>query len=286
MQQSNINIIPEYRNGFFIFVSALDFIESNLLEDFSQEEIARACYCSLSSLQKTWKYVTHMSVKEYISKRRMTLASRELLETDSTVLDIAMKYRYNSHEVFTRAFKKVWGVSPSAFKREWKGSCELYPRLNPEYLEGAYKMNVKKFDIREFYDYLKSQAGTYVLCFDIQHLMVTNNELGSEAGDKVILEAFRRINEAAGEDILCLRMGGDEFVMITESTDASEVTAIAEKVLSQNGNKVPYSGGMVEVSLRCGVIVIGKSLKYSVLCDDLNKVLERARVSGKIEFIS
>lgn len=285
MQQYN-DIIPEYRNGFFIFVSALDFIEAHLMDDFSQEEIARACYCSLSSLQKTWRYVTHMSVKEYISKRRMTLASRELLETDMTVLDIAMKYRYNSHEVFTRAFKKVWGVSPSAFKREWKGSCELYPRLNPEYLEGAYTMNVKKFDIREFYDYLKSQAGTYVLCFDIQHLMVTNNELGSEAGDKVILEAFRRINEAAEDNMLCLRMGGDEFVIITESTDQNKVVEIAEKVLSQNGNEVPYSGGSVGVSLRSGVIVIGKSPKYSVLCDDFDNVLERARKSGKIEFIS
>lgn len=282
----NHEIVPEFRNGFAVFVAALDFIELHLTEDFSQDDIAAACYCSLSTLQKTWKYVTHMSIKEYISKRRLTLASRELLDSDLTVLDIAMKYGYNSHEVFTRAFKKIWGVSPSSFKREWKGSPVLYPRLNPEYLEGARIMNVKKFDIREFYDYLRSQVGTYVLCFDIQRLMSINENLGREAGDKVIIEAFRRINEAAEENMMCLRMGGDEFVMITETADADKVTAIAEKILEQNGNEVPYSGGMVETSLRCGVIRINEHLKYSVMCEDFDKALDRARASGKIEFLS
>ena len=145
-------------------------------------------------------------------------------------------------------------------------------------------MNVKKFDVSEVYDYLRSQAGSYVLCFDIQNLLPINENLGTEAGDKVILEAFRRINEAAEENMLCLRIGGDEFVMITESTDRARVSSIAEKVLAQNGSKTAYSGGEVAVSLRCGAIVIGRSLKYSVLLDDFTEVIERARTSGKIEF--
>lgn len=145
-------------------------------------------------------------------------------------------------------------------------------------------MNVKKFDVSEFYDYLKSQTGTYVLCFDIVNLMPVNDELGHEAGDKVILEAFRRINEAAEDNMLCLRIGGDEFVMITESTDRDKVTVIAEKILTQNGEKTAYSGGEVAVSLTCGVIRIGRPLNYSVLCEDFTEVIVRAKKSGKIEF--
>lgn len=275
----------KYEHSFAVFVTALEYIEARLCEDITQEEIAAACYVSLSSLQKLWKYCTHYSLKEYISKRRLTLAGRDLLSDEGSVLDIAMKYGYNSHEVFTRAFTKVWGVSPSRFKKEWRGSCELVPPLNPEYIERNDFMRVKKYDISEFYDYLKSQAGTYVLCFDIQKLMTVNDELGRDAGDKSILEAFRRINDAAEENMICLRLGGDEFAMITESSDTDKVSAIAEKVLSQNGGAVPYSGGEVSVSMRCGAVKIGEHLKYSVLCKDFNEVIDRARKSGKVEFI-
>lgn len=274
-----------FEHGFTTFVTALDYIESHLCEDISQEDIAAACYVSLSSLQKVWKYCTHFSLKDYITKRRLTLAGRLLLSEDISVLDAAMKFGYNSHEVFTRAFTKVWGISPSKFKKQWKGDCGLYPPLNPEYVERNDRMRVQKYDIREFYDYLRSQAGTYVLCFDIQNLMVINDDLGREAGDKAILEAFRRINENAEENMICLRLGGDEFAMITESNDTAAVISIAEKVLAQNGGKVPYSGGEVSVSLRCGAIMIGEHLKYSVLCSDFNTVMEKARFSGKIEFM-
>ena len=274
-----------YENSFILFVTALDYIEAHLTEDFSQNDIASNCYCSLSSLQKTWKYCTHLSIKEYITKRRITLAGKDMLQNDISVLDAAMKYGYNSHEVFTRAFSNVWGISPSRFKKEWKGNAILYPRLNPEYLEGDVIMNNKKFDVSEFYDYLRSQSGTYVLCFDVQNLMVINNELGNKAGDMVLIEAFRRINEAADENMLCLRMGGDEFVMITESFDKEYVMSIAEKVIIHNGEKTSYSGGEVAVSMRCGAIIIDKKLKYSKLCNDFNEVMEKARNSGKVEFI-
>lgn len=80
------------RNGnFTIFTTALEYIEENLGEEFSQEDIARECCCSLSTLQKLWRYCTHMSIKEYITKRRMTCAGRDLLNTDINVLDIAVK---------------------------------------------------------------------------------------------------------------------------------------------------------------------------------------------------
>ena len=56
----------------------------------------RIC-CSLSSLQKTWKFCTHLTLKEYIAKRRITLAGRDILRGETSVLDIALKYGYNSH---------------------------------------------------------------------------------------------------------------------------------------------------------------------------------------------
>ena len=276
---------PVFRNNFTVFSSALEYIEEHLCEDIRQEDIAEACMYSLSSLQKIWKYCTGMSVKEYITKRRLTAAGRELTESSDSVLDIAVRYGYNSHEVFTRAFIKVWGMTPSRFRKEWKGGCELYPRLSRSYFEGDVIMNVKKFDVSGFYDHLNSNTGTYVLCFDIIDLLPVNDNYGFAAGDKVILEAFRRINEAAEEDMICLRIGGDEFAMITASSDKEKVTAIAEKVLSANGKNISVGTEKLPVSLRCGVIKIGKTPKYSELCDDFDTVINKARKSSAVEFI-
>lgn len=276
---------PMFRNNFTVFSSALEYIEEHLCDDIRQEDIAAECMYSLSSLQKIWKYCTGMSLKEYITKRRLTAAGRELTETSAPVLDIAVKYGYNSHEVFTRAFIKVWGITPSRFRKEWKGNCGLYPRLSRSYFEGDVIMNVKKFDVSDFYDHLKNNAGSYVLCFDIVDLMPVNDNYGSAAGDKVILEAFRRINEAAEEDMLCLRIGGDEFAMVTASCDREKVSAIAEKVLSCNGNAIKWEEKNIPVSLRCGVIRIGKTPKYSELCGDFDTVINKARNSSSLEFI-
>ncbi len=273
-------------NSFEVFVRALDTIEQNLQSEITQEQIAYACCCSLSSLQKTWRCVTHMSIKEYISKRRLTLAGRDMLENGLSVLDTAMKYGYNSNEVFTRAFTKVWGMTPSAFKKSWKGSCLLYPPLNPEYTQGdEIAMNVRKYDIREFYDYLKTQSDTYVLCFDIVDLMPINQNIGRDMGDKCILETLRRITEAAGEERISLRIGGDEFVMLTESKDLDTAAALADEVLKHNGEKVSCGSKETALSLRCGVIKISSTPRYSTLYTNFTNVIERVRSTGKVEFL-
>lgn len=272
------------KSGFAIFASALEFIEDNLCEDFTQEDIARECFCSLSTLQKLWRYATDSSLKEYITKRILTRAGRDLLSSDMTILEVAMKYGYNSHEVFTRAFTKTWGVPPTLFKKEWNGSCGLYPKLNPDYLEGADLMGNKKFDVTELFDYLSERTGTYVICFDIAGLMAVNENIGREAGDKMILESLKRINDTAEEDMLVFRIGGDEFVMVTGLDNAEEVVRIGQKVLSRNGEPVAYSKGEVALSLRAGAIAIKKPLKYTGLFNDFDLAINKARNTGEIEF--
>lgn len=273
------------RNGnFTIFTTALEYIEENLGEEFSQEDIARECCCSLSTLQKLWRYCTHMSIKEYITKRRMTCAGRDLLNTDINVLDIAVKYGYNSHEVFTRAFSKVWGMSPTAFKNNWKGYCGLCPKINPSFIEGDEYINMKKFDISELFDYVNDRVETYVMCFDITGLHAVNTDISREAGDKMILETLKRIAEVCTDDMIALRIGGDEFVILSGLDSKEKVEALGKKVLSKNGEIVKYSKGEVPLSLRAGAFKIKKPLKYSGVCHDFEIVMDKARSSGEIEF--
>lgn len=69
--------------------------------------VADCCNVSLSSLQKLFRLALHKSVKEYINKRRISLAAGDILKTDMSFIEIAYKYQFNSLEVFCRAFRKV-----------------------------------------------------------------------------------------------------------------------------------------------------------------------------------
>ncbi len=257
-------------NKFEILSVVLEFIEENLTQELTPELCAKQCGYSLSNLQKMFRCVFHIGISDYISRRRITVAARELLETDATVLDIAMKYNYNSHEVFTRAFERIWGVSPSKF-RKGRRFTEIFPKLDEATCitdgEGAVIMySKKKFDVSHLYDAIRAHSGKYVVCFDMVQLMYVNETYGSAAGDIAIAECLRRIDAESDETMLPIRIGGDEFVLITDFDKKEDAQAIAEKILAHNGETVKSGEHEFPVSMRGGFVVIPSgNLRYSEL---------------------
>lgn len=108
--------------------NAMDYIESNLADDISYDKIAQLACCSTYHFQRMFPFITGVTLSEYIRRRRLTLAAFELQTTDVKVIDIAMKYGYESPEAFTRAFKNLHGVMPIA-AREIGVSLKAYPRM-------------------------------------------------------------------------------------------------------------------------------------------------------------
>lgn len=100
-------------NSVEVLMDVLEYIEKNIAGELSVEKIAKECGISVSGLQKRFKYVFHMTVKEYILRRRFTCAARDLVTTDESILNIALKYGYSNHESFTRGFQQVWMTSPN-----------------------------------------------------------------------------------------------------------------------------------------------------------------------------
>lgn len=92
-------------------------------------------------------------------------------------------------------------MTPAQFRREWTFSG-IFPPIDLREYTGGNTMSGKRFDISELYDYLKSKANTYVISFDIVNLLPINENIGRDAGDKVILEALHRIDNAADDDML------------------------------------------------------------------------------------
>lgn len=147
--------------NFYLLTDAINYIEENICNEITLEDVANACYSSLSGLKKLFAYAFHMGLREYITKRRMTHAAHDLLNTDLSITEIALKYQYNSPEVFTRAFFKVWGSTPSAFKKQWRFTGIL-PKIIFDFdgckKDGGIKMSRRKMDLSELYDLLKSRS--------------------------------------------------------------------------------------------------------------------------------
>ncbi len=251
-----------------MLTEALDYIEKNLTENIKTDDIAANLYCSKSSIEKLFKYVTRISIRDYIIRRRMSLAAREIAtcSKEISLLDLAVKYGYSSNEAFTRAFKSVWMVTPSEYKSNPK-RYELFPafRFEPELMEDFDMACKKKVDISELYDLIRARKDCYFVGIDIKSL-IPINDISIEAGDIAIMTAMTRLEEAAGPEDVVFRIGGDEFVALTASEEKSYAENIVEKVLSQNGNPIVWNGREIPLHVYGTCYKIGKSnIRYAEL---------------------
>lgn len=93
--------------------AAMEYIEENLAEEIDFGKVARLAICSEYHFKRMFSFLAGMTLSEYIRRRRLTLAAFELQGSDAKVIDVAIKYGYNSPDAFTRAFQSWHGITPS-----------------------------------------------------------------------------------------------------------------------------------------------------------------------------
>ena len=126
-----------------IIGDSVQYIEDHITEDISAENIAKAVGVSPFYFQKGFAMLCGFSVAEYIRNRRLALAGNDLLITDEKVIDIAMKYGYDSPDSFTKAFTRFHGVSPSSVRKDEVLLKTFAPLKLKISLEGGYLMDYK-----------------------------------------------------------------------------------------------------------------------------------------------
>ncbi len=99
------------------FQRSIDFIEDNITEPLEIGDIARQMNISPFYYQKIFSIICGFSVGEYIRSRRLALAGSELARSDEKIIEIALKYGYDTPEGFTRAFTRFHGTSPSNVRK-------------------------------------------------------------------------------------------------------------------------------------------------------------------------
>lgn len=96
---------------------ALHYLEANLAGKIDYAEAARIACCSLTRFQRMFAFMTDLTVGDYVRFRKMSLAAEDIKMTNIKVLDLALKYGYDSPEAFTRAFQSFHGIPPTTVRK-------------------------------------------------------------------------------------------------------------------------------------------------------------------------
>ena len=129
--------------------SAIDFIENNLENDISVQDVADKVFISPIFLQRGFSLITGYSIAEYIRNRRLYQAALDLVNTEDLVIVIAYRYCYETPESFTKAFSRFHGATPSQIRAGAPFSTFLPVKINIT-IQGGDKMNYKIQSMKNF----------------------------------------------------------------------------------------------------------------------------------------
>lgn len=123
--------------------NSVEYIENHLLEKIDYEKVAEIANCPAYHFQRMFFYMTNISVSEYVRRRRMSLAAVDLQEVGVKVIDVALKYGYDSPTAFNRAFQSIHGIAPSLAKKE-NAILKSFPALKFSIsVQGMEEMNFR-----------------------------------------------------------------------------------------------------------------------------------------------
>ncbi|SCC60867.1 AraC family transcriptional regulator [Bacillus mycoides] len=123
--------------------AAMQYIEDNLTHEIDFKEVAKIALCSEYHFKRMFSFLAGISLSEYIRCRRLTLAAFELKDSNAKVIDVAIKYGYNSPDSFTRAFQNLHGITPSEARSTIRSLKSYSPMTFQLSIQGGNEMNYR-----------------------------------------------------------------------------------------------------------------------------------------------
>ena len=93
---------------------AIDYIENNLSDEIDYSAVSQCMNCSVWEFQRVFSFMAQVSLSEYIRRRRLTLAAHDIQASKDKVIDVALRYGYDSPASFSRAFNQLHGTTPKS----------------------------------------------------------------------------------------------------------------------------------------------------------------------------
>lgn len=99
-----------------IVQNTVDFIEANLNDDLELDSISEKIGYSKFYLNRLFLDEVGQTMIKYIRLRRLTNSAQQLVETDESIVNIAMEAGYQSQQAYHHAFNAVFGCTPAAYR--------------------------------------------------------------------------------------------------------------------------------------------------------------------------
>lgn len=270
--------------------NAINYVEDNLYESIRLENAAKAAFMSQSSFYILFFNVLGTTLKDYIRKRRLSLSSCDLLQTDASILEIALKYQFATYESYSRAFKKLFGISPTIYRL--KGTyVNAFPRIaitcsNLSEGDSMITMEMNKdLIIKEIHDLAKG----HILDIDIDKFDDINTGYGYHIGDKVLIEVPKRVkNVLLGNnlDVDVTRISNDEFVVIIKDKTEEFIKSLSQQIIDAMFPDFVFEDASLNLTVSIGVssFTAGGSEEDSDIINNVKGAMMISKQKGRNQY--
>lgn len=188
---------------------AMSYIEQHLTEKIDNQQLARITGCSTYHFTRMFSFIAGVPLSEYIRRRRLTAAAFDLQSSKDKIIDLALKYGYDSPTSFNRAFQHLHGVSPKA-ARERGVKLKSYPVMSFHLsIKGDVQMNYKIIE-----------QGEMLLVGIKKNLALLNGDEDFEAISKM----WAGLTEEKADEIMALSNGAIQgLIGVSANNDGETV---------------------------------------------------------------
>ena len=186
---------------------AITYMEEHIMEEINYEDVAKQVHTSSYEFHRAFSFLTGMTANAYIRNRRLSLAGREIVETNAKITDIALKYGYETPEGFTKAFTRFHGIAPK-FVREESAKLLLFnPLVIKIIVEGGKSMDYRIVQTKE--------QKFIALVRSFRNEIINDEEnhdipdFWGECHDKNLVEAIRNLRPGTYVVFDCIGEDGD-----------------------------------------------------------------------------
>lgn len=209
----------------------LNEIEKSLTEKIDYKRLAMSVGVSENTLMKIFSFIVQIPIGEYVRKRRLTEGYKEIIKGKSKIIDIAIKYNYNSEYTFSRALKKEFGMGIEDIKKNKKSVTlfEKYDIFNSIICNSLNESNT-------IFDY--EIITTEKMSFYGKHRKISKYETNKEAR-KFFYEESKTLLEIQEKEGVYVGIGNYNYIDNIEKIDFY----IAGKSQNENLKEISIQGG-------------------------------------------
>lgn len=157
------------------FNNLIEYIEENLCEKIDYKKLSQILGVNEYTMHRIFLFVTNYNLADYIRRRRLSMAAFDLMEGNEKIIDIAVKYQYESSQAFSRAFKNMMRFLPSEMNVNQQ-NIKFFPQYEITREESVEEFQYYIVKDLEFQFYAISMKTTVLSCYKEAPIFWQENE--------------------------------------------------------------------------------------------------------------